>query len=1324
MKRKLLAGLLLLAMVLALVPGPALAAETNDFLEMTIDGQVTPYSDQMAFLTALTNAADKTITIKLLDNIQVSGSVPIAKGQTVTLDMNGKSITVPDNFSGRPIVNEGTLTVTGNGVIDSSMSASGGYGAINNKGTLTIENGTFRGATSASGSAIRNTGKDAVLTIRGGTFDTATCAVFNEGTATIHGGTFTGTTCSMCNSNLWSYTIRNYDTNSKMYIYGGTFTGVQGAVSASVGTLEIYGGNFKTVGCPTHGTQATFYALYAAGEVGKVQCIIHDGTFETEGNYTAVLIGNDNTGGDGGVNEKATATVYGGIFTAPSGVPALKISEKTAATSILHGGTYSQLEDAIDKYIDPASKKDESSGNVVIAPRTEQDPDTVAMVDKKDAGGAACYPTLQGAIHASQTGDTVKLLQSCTGLTTIAIENDKKLTLDLNGHSLTFAADNGFVVRGGALELIGSGTVSSSYGSKYLPTIYAYGSSTDQADYSVVTVGKDVTVKNEGSYALAIGHSAYKAYGAKVIVAGRVASTYGLTVTGNAQATDGNVPEFTLTETGSMVCTGGSPLYAAGYAKYQLAGKLSGTETGIEIRAGELTVEEGAEITASSAFSDPRPNGNGSTVVGVALAVSQHTTNLPITVTVKGGTFTATGPNGYALYEIDTVPDEPAEQVAKHVKISVAGGCFSGGVFSTNDKLSLSAGYFTSDVSRYCVPGTACSENTDGNSSTYPYQVKDAALPPQLAGSVESATATGDTDASIDSAHVAPADQKAATAVAGSVTPASSGGNTLANASPVAQDVQDAQKAAAIRELARAGIITVDNETGNITSGGVAAKVSIVREDYLTVTVTAFTNSAQGKSFTLDIKPLYNLKATTADLNNEGSMTPGNTVTLATAQPLTVTEGKAVDITIPLPTGFAEAGSTVFVTHKKEDGRVFKTECTVEQAASGLSILFTNRNGFSAFTVSLPAAQVGTTNYATLQDAVNAVPDGGTITLQNSVTEEVTVSRTVSFTLDLNGKTFTGAITAAGSNTTAGAGNPPRNQGGLFSFVYSAPSHGSSQRTYEVVVPSAVANGVVTVRPSRAEKGDTVTILLTPDEGCELEELLVTDKNGDGILLKDKGGGKYTFTMPASKVTVAVSFSKRLDPVTGCPQGGTCPAVAFDDISAGAWYHDGVHYCVAEALMNGVSGRRFAPDASLSRAMLVTVLYRMEGSPSVGRPTFADVPAGLWYSDAVAWAAECGVVNGVGDNRFAPERDISRQDMAVTLYRYASYKGYDMTNLADLSTYHDSGRIAPYARAAVEWCVAGGIISGKPGDLLDPSGSATRAEVASVLLRYCSAIKK
>ena len=344
-------------------------------------------------------------------------TVPV--GKTFTLNMAGHSITVDQAFTGRPIVNEGVLTITGNGTIDSSDSEAGGFGAVNNKGTLIVENGTYRGAKYASGSSLRNTGAGAVLTVKDGLFEEATCAIFNEGTVTINGGTFTGTTCSQCNSDIWSYTIRNYSEYSKMTINGGTFTGVQGAVSASIGYLEVNGGTFKTVACEHHGTAATFYALYAAGEAGKVLCVINDGYFETEGRQTAVLIGNDNTGGDGGINAPATGIVRGGTFVAPVGVPALKGAERTGDPQIT-GGTFTS---DVSQYVPGHHMAVEEDGTFVVEPVTQ----AVGVA----AGVQTYYRSLESALEDAENGETVRVLKNAESAG--AALAGKEVTLDLAG---------------------------------------------------------------------------------------------------------------------------------------------------------------------------------------------------------------------------------------------------------------------------------------------------------------------------------------------------------------------------------------------------------------------------------------------------------------------------------------------------------------------------------------------------------------------------------------------------------------------------------------------------------------------------------------------------------------------------------------------------------------------------------------------------------------------------------------------------------------------------------------------------------------------------
>ncbi len=173
----------------------------------------------------------------------------------------------------------------------------------------------------------------------------------------------------------------------------------------------------------------------------------------------------------------------------------------------------------------------------------------------------------------------------------------------------------------------------------------------------------------------------------------------------------------------------------------------------------------------------------------------------------------------------------------------------------------------------------------------------------------------------------------------------------------------------------------------------------------------------------------------------------------------------------------------------------------------------------------------------------------------------------------------------------------------------------------------------------------------------------------------------------------------------------------FTDVSEKAWYAEAVEYAVNNGLMNGVGNNKFEPETAMSRAMLVTVLWRYAGEPQEGRNTFRDVPGGQWYTDAVAWAAKNGVVNGVGDNRFAPEGKITREQMATILFRYANQIGVNTGRRGNLNVFADYKQVSEYAITAMRWAVAEGIISGSDGCLL-PNGDATRAQVATILMRF------
>ena len=205
---------------------------------------------------------------------------------------------------------------------------------------------------------------------------------------------------------------------------------------------------------------------------------------------------------------------------------------------------------------------------------------------------------------------------------------------------------------------------------------------------------------------------------------------------------------------------------------------------------------------------------------------------------------------------------------------------------------------------------------------------------------------------------------------------------------------------------------------------------------------------------------------------------------------------------------------------------------------------------------------------------------------------------------------------------------------------------------------------------------------------------------------------------------VAVKAVNSEDPNKPCDGGDSCPGKDFTDMpKVSNWAHAGIDFCVKNGLFGGMSKTTFEPEGNMTRAMLVTVLYRLEGQPAVtGNNPFTDVANNQWYTNAVIWAAGNGVVNGVGEGRFDPDANITREQMAAILYRYAQKKGFDTSARADLKTYPDYGEISAYARESLSWANVNGLIGGTTGadgkTIFDPQGNATRAQVAAILMRY------
>ena len=274
--------------------------------------------------------------------------------------------------------------------------------------------------------------------------------------------------------------------------------------------------------------------------------------------------------------------------------------------------------------------------------------------------------------------------------------------------------------------------------------------------------------------------------------------------------------------------------------------------------------------------------------------------------------------------------------------------------------------------------------------------------------------------------------------------------------------------------------------------------------------------------------------------------------------------------------------------------------------------------------------------------------------------------------------------------------------------TYVEPSSGgsiSAPTTYAVNV-NAATNGAVAADKKTASKGTTVTVTASPSKGYVVDAVKVVDKDGKDVAVSGKDG-KYVFTMPGSAVTVTGSFKAE----TPAPA-----ALPFTDVKSGNWFYPAVQYAYAQGLMTGTSATTFAPNGTMNRAMIVTVLYRLEKSPAVtGASKFTDVPAGQWYSDAVAWAAANKIVNGYDETTFGPMNAVTREQMAAILFRYEQVKGLENVTLEEnLNRFPDQNKISAYAIPALQWAVGQKIINGNADGTLDPTGTATRAQVAQI----------
>ncbi len=639
-------------------------------------------------------------------------------------------------------------------------------------------------------------------------------------------------------------------------------------------------------------------------------------------------------------------------------------------------------------------------------------------------------------------------------------------------------------------------------------------------------------------------------------------------------------------------------------------------------------------------------------------------------VTVKGGTFDA------GRYSVNIGGT-----------INITGGYFNAPIGSNEENYSgtvkISGGYFTADVSAYLAEGKKLSPS---KLQAYAYEVTD-----KSAGTVDATVAAGASKSS-----------EAVTDESFGDTGVQTSDVILAMSSKDSENTTALVGAANTVEIKETDKLNQDISNAAEVLGVEEESVQLVKKPYLEiqkVEVTANSEGQDGDTLKYTVKAMYDTVVTA-----EGKPE----VIVGEAEILEVTE--PVTMMLPVPDDIASE-ENVIVKHKKDNGQVFYYIGTVINGVAE----FVNPNGFSTFEI-LPindadvVATVGDSGFAALQEAVEYIDNNGTVTVVSGNAHVVNLTESKTFTV-VNQEGAAIKVTVNGTEYTIE--NTESEEITYTKPVVSGPTGGGGSGVLYTVVFETNGGGVIkSIKTSRNKT---------------IKEPNVPEKAGytfDGWYKDKELTKKFDFetNIIIANTTLYAKWIKSGEETDKLEEdvAPTESQSQFADVDSNVWYFDAVKFVTDNKLMNGVSGSEFAPNSLLTRGMLVTILYRNEGEPATEEDTeFDDVEDSSYYEKAVTWAQTNGIVNGVTGNLFAPNANITREQIATIIYRYAEVKGMNAVNMAEnLIEFADSNEISEYAVSALNWAVGCGLINGKTPTTLNPQDNATRAEIATILQRF------